>query len=130
MRVLAEQWYEGLQRGELLIQACTACKKASMYPRTRCPFCHESALEWTPSSGRGQLFSFTVQRAGAPTGYEDEVPYALGVVRLDEDVQVLGRLLPGESGSWDAFSVDCAVELCEPAVVVADRPPAPWFRRA
>ena len=130
MRPLAQEYYAGLERGELLIQHCAQCGRENMYPRVRCPYCYSDALEWKPSSGRGRLYRFTVQRAGAPTGFEDELPYALGVVRLDEDVQVLGRLSPNGGDSWDDYAVDATVELCEPKVRKQGRPPAPWFRLA
>jgi uncharacterized OB-fold protein len=128
VRALAQEYYAALQRGELLIQTCAECGKDSMYPRVRCPFCSTDALRWKRSSGQGRLYSFTVQRAGAPTGFEDELPYALGVVRLDEDVQVLGRLTPNGGGTWEDYAVDARVELCEPLLAKPDRPPAPWFR--
>ena len=128
MRQLALDYYEGLRRGELLIQTCAECGKDSMYPRERCPFCHAAALAWKRSSGRGQLYSFTVQRAGAPIGFEDELPYALGVIRLDEGVQVLARLRPDAEGTWGDYRVDAEVELCDALVTRDDRAPAPWFR--
>jgi hypothetical protein len=130
MRALAEQFYAGLSRGQLLIQTCTGCGKDSMYPRERCPFCYASSLQWKPATGSGRLYSFTVQRAGAPTGFEDELPYALGIVRLDEGPQVLARLRPDEDGTWDDYDVDVPVVLCEPPSLKPDRPPAPWFTRA
>lgn len=127
---LAQTYYAALNRGELLVQRCGACATHSMYPRTWCPSCHEQALDWVVSTGRGRLYSFTVQRAGAPDGFEDELPYGLGVVRLTEEVQVLGRLQPDASGGFDAYRTDATVELCAPGPISegADRPPAPWFR--
>lgn len=128
MRQLAEEFYAGLQRGELLIQGCRDCGRDNMYPRVRCPFCYSASLEWRHASGRGSLYSYTIQRAVAPTGFEDEVPYGLGIVRLDEDVQVLGRLAPDVGGGWDGYTVDAQVELCPPLVTREGRPPSPWFQ--
>lgn len=127
MRRLAEDYYAGLDRGELLIQNCRSCTRDNMYPRVRCPFCASDALGWKVSGGEGILYSFTVQRTGAPAGFIDEVPYGLGVVKLDEGVQVLGRLLPDEQGTWDSYGLDSRVRLCAPGVTKSDRPPSPWF---
>lgn len=131
MNPLSETFYEGLNRGELLIQTCDACGADSMYPRSRCPFCYEPALNWKSASGHGSLYSYTVLRAGPPKGFEDELPYAVGVVRLDEGVQVLGRLAPDESGTWDSYACDVPVQFCAPPTQKQGlRSPTAWFRLA
>ena len=53
--------------------------------------------------------SFTILRAGAPEGFESELPYALAVVRLDEEVQLLSRLVPDADGGWASYSCDARV---------------------
>ena len=91
---LTDEYYAALDRGELVIQQCGGCRTAIMYPKYVCPACGGTDLGWTPSTGRGVLHSFTIQRIGAPTGFEADLPYTLGVVKLDEGVQLLARLRP------------------------------------
>ena len=45
-----------------------------------------------PLSGAGTIASFTVIRV-APQGRGGEVPYAVAVVRLEEGVSLLGRIV-------------------------------------
>ena len=45
-----------------------------------------------PLAGKGAITSFTVIRV-APRGRGDEAPYAVAVVRLDEGVSLLGRIV-------------------------------------
>ena len=76
------------------------------------------------------LHSFTVLRAGAPEGFESELPYALGVIKLDEGVQLLARLTPEIDGDWRGYRCDDRVEFNPaPADRVALRPCA-WFARS
>ncbi|MFE2938121.1 Zn-ribbon domain-containing OB-fold protein [Streptomyces sp. NPDC059255] len=127
MAAITEPYYEGLVRGELMLQHCKGCDRAIMYPRHLCPFCHAGDLDWVVSHGRGVLHSFTVQRLGEPTGFAEDTPYALGVVKLSEGVQLLGRLWPGADGGWDAYTCDAPVEFRPAAAHEARRRPVAWF---
>lgn len=123
---MVQEWRDGLDRGELLIQVCESCDRPNMYPRYACPHCQSEKLGFTASSGRGRLHSFTVVRAVPPMGFEDDLPYALGVVKLEEGVQMLGRLAPGEDGDWSAYACDMEVEFVAAPEDPAGRPVA-WF---
>ena len=111
MNSIVSQFRDGLVDGKLLLQACGSCGKVNMYPRHACPHCQSDDLGWREAAGEGQLMSFTVLRAGAPEGFGDELPYALGVFRLDEDVQLLGRLVPDADGEWSSYSCDSRVRF-------------------
>ncbi|MGW5110646.1 Zn-ribbon domain-containing OB-fold protein [Nocardia sp. NPDC004123] len=108
---LTEQYYAALERGELVIQQCGDCAAPIMYPKYLCPVCGSTDLGWTPAAGGGTLHSFTIQRIGAPTGFEADLPYTLGVVKLDEGVQLLARLRPGADGEWDHYRCDMRVRF-------------------
>jgi uncharacterized protein len=128
--LIRDQFREGLARGELLIQKCDNCGRLNMYPRHACPFCQSLSLGWQKSAGKGILHSFTVLRAGAPEGFEPDLPYALGVIKLEEGVQLLARLIPERDAEWQNFACDDAVEFrAQSPESVAQRPCA-WFARA
>jgi len=69
-----------------------------------------------------------VVRAVPPKGFENDLPYALGVVRLEEGVQLLARLLPDRFGDWRLYDCDSVVEFAPPSVEEIDRRPVAWFR--
>jgi uncharacterized OB-fold protein len=127
---LVDTFRQGLARGELLVQSCVTCGKAIMYPRHRCPFCQSDDLEWRTSAGEGVLHSYTVVRAVPPKGFEDDVPYALGVVKLDEGAQLLVRLRPSGNASWDGYACDARVRFEAASPDEIQRRPAPWFALA
>lgn len=103
---IVQGFRDGLAAGDLLVQKCNVCQQLNMYPRHACPQCQSDDLGWQKAAGTGQLMSVTVLRAGGPEGFEQEIPYALGIVRLDEGVQLLGRLVADADGEWSSYACD------------------------
>ena len=128
-RIVAE-FRDGLARGDLLIQKCDECSRLNMYPRYACPHCQSLSLGWHQSAGRGVFHSFTVLRAGAPEGFEGDLPYAVGVVKLDEGVQLLARLTPDSDGDWHSYRCDDRVEFTPAPASTAVARPCAWFARS
>lgn len=126
-RDVVTPYYEALEKGELLIQQCQDCQTLAMYPRHRCIHCQSANLGWATAAGTGTLHSWTIQRLGAPSGFEQDLPYALGVVRLTEGVQLLARLVPDADGGWDSYACDAAVRFHPHPVTAPVRGPAAWF---
>ena len=133
MNQLAEAYDAGLSDGKLLIQYCDDCGQPTMYPKWRCPACYSSSLSFKAAAGTGTLYSLTVQYFTAPTAFADQQPYALGIVKLDEGVQLLARLVPEEDGGWSGYRMDGRVEFCPvPPSPPTDQGPAAgrpcaWF---
>ncbi len=82
-------------RGVLLLRRCRDCG-IFMSPtggigtplRPRCTRCFSGELEWTPSGGRGTLYSFALMHQVYDPAFADEVPYNIAVVELDEGVRM------------------------------------------
>jgi uncharacterized OB-fold protein len=128
MNDLVEEFRAGLARGELLIQSCGSCNTRIMYPRYRCPACQSDELSYVGSGGVGTLHSYTIIRAVPPRGFEDDLPYALGVVKLDEGVQLLARLHPSaDTGGWDGYACDQRVQFAPVSADEVARRPVAWF---
>ncbi len=118
-----------LASGELHIQNCGDCGKPNMWPRYACPHCQSENLGWVKSAGKGLLHSFCVLRQGAPEGFEDDLPYAIGVVKLNEGVQLLVRLEANGEDDWSAYQCDDQVEFVAVAASEIERRPCATFRR-
>lgn len=130
MSTIVQHFHDGLAAGKLNIQRCNACGKLMLYPRYRCIDCHSDDLGWVEASGKGKLHSFTVVRAIPPTGFEDELPYGLGIVKLEEGVQLMGRLVPdAKTGDWSTYACDVEVRFCEQPAGVGKNRPVAWFQR-
>jgi uncharacterized OB-fold protein len=94
----AEEFWAGTVRGELRIQRCTACGLHQHYPRSVCSHCgvgalDDGTLEWITASGEGTVHSFTVIRQNGIPPFNDDVPFVVALVELDEPgARILARM--------------------------------------
>lgn len=86
-------YWDACKRGELLFQRCRGCGEAVFHPRSHCPYCLSDDLDWAASSGRGAIYSFTVQHVPLrPTG-EAYAPRLLGIAALDEGFHMFAEFV-------------------------------------
>jgi uncharacterized OB-fold protein len=107
------EYFAGAARGELVIPRCDECARLVWYPEPRCPACGGESFTWTPVSGRGHLFSWTVVRRPFLPAFEEMVPFITALVSLEEDPAV--RIV--------SYVIDC-----EPDALAAGRPVEAVFR--
>jgi uncharacterized OB-fold protein len=81
---ISQPFWEATRKHVLSIQRCEACKDYVFYPRSLCPHCGSAELVWTQVSGCGEVYSFTVARRPTMFAFQDEVPYVIAIVELDE----------------------------------------------
>ncbi|MFC1628929.1 Zn-ribbon domain-containing OB-fold protein [Gemmatimonadota bacterium] len=77
-----------LKDGRLMGSRCNSCGAFSFPPRADCEACMSGDFEFIELSGRSTLHTFT-KIVAAPTGFEDAVPYTVGVVDLEEGGRAL-----------------------------------------
>ena len=87
-----QPFWDAVAKQQLCIQRCTDCAAHVFYPRERCPHCGSSSLQWVPASGRARLETFAISFRPA-RGFEDECPYVIAVVELDEGVRMMTNLV-------------------------------------
>jgi uncharacterized OB-fold protein len=87
-----KHFFEEARAGRLTGIRCGKCGDLSIPPKQFCPGCQERNWTPVPLVGKGAVTSFTVIRV-APRGRGGEAPYAVAVVRLDEGVSLLGRIV-------------------------------------
>jgi hypothetical protein len=85
-------YWEGTRAHELRLQFCTECREHFFYPRIFCPRCLSDAVEWRAVSGRGTLLSYVLSARPAP-GFENELPYAIAIVKLDEGPHLMTNIV-------------------------------------
>jgi uncharacterized OB-fold protein len=92
-RVLTlKHFFEEAREGRLIGIRCGKCGELAIPPKEFCPSCQERNWTPVPLAGKGAITSFTVIRI-APRGRGGEAPYAVAVVKLDEGVSLLGRIV-------------------------------------
>jgi uncharacterized OB-fold protein len=77
-----------LKDGRLMASRCSKCGETSFPPRADCPACLAGEFEYKEVSGKATLHTYTRIDA-APTGFDDDVPYIVGVADLDEGGRAL-----------------------------------------
>jgi uncharacterized OB-fold protein len=78
-------------------------------PQRSCPRCLGDDLEWRAASGRGRLHTFLISHQPAP-GFEDETPYVVALVELDEGPRLMTNLV-GVAATPEALRVDMPLEV-------------------
>ncbi len=86
-----EKFVELLQADKLSGTVCKSCGAKFFPPRSDCSYCLSNEMDWFEITGPGELISFTTAMY-APAGFENDVPYTLGVAEFPEGVKVFGRL--------------------------------------
>ena len=95
-----------LKNGHLMGSICKKCGYESFPPRADCPQCLSGDFEYKEFSGKATLVTYTKIHA-APTGFEDDVPYTIGVVDLEES----GRLLAWFGDTISDDEIEIGMEL-------------------
>jgi len=77
-------YWEYCHKHELRMQRCTRCGYIRFPPGFVCPECHSLQAEWTRLSGMGKVYSFAVFRTAFHPSYQNDIPYAVAIIQLDE----------------------------------------------
>ncbi|MGB8645808.1 MAG: Zn-ribbon domain-containing OB-fold protein [Anaerolineae bacterium] len=104
---LARHWRLREQRYQLIGNRCARCGAKYFPPRQVCTECRATTFESFQFSGKGELYSYTTLRQ-APTGFENQAPYSVGMIKLDEGVMVEAQLTDVNS---DDLEVGMRVEM-------------------
>ena len=106
---ITQPFWEGAAGGKLLMQRCRDCHSWVWCPRPACVECGSERLEWTPLSGRGLVFAFTVIRevvGRALRGFAKDIPYVTAWIDLEEGPRFCSNI------------VQCPVEKVEIGMAV------------
>ncbi|MEV0616921.1 Zn-ribbon domain-containing OB-fold protein [Nonomuraea sp. NPDC050404] len=104
-----QPFWDGTAAGELRIQRCKTCERHYFYPRPSCPRCGGDQVEWVRASGRATLYSYVINHRPAP-GFEDEAPYAIAVVELEEGVRMMTNIV-GVPNTPENLPLDMALRV-------------------
>ena len=94
---IPRHWRLRKQRYGLVGEVCPHCDAKIFPPRDVCPECGQEAKTLYSFSGRGEVYSYTTVYE-PPAGYEENVPYTVALIKLEEGPMVTAQLtdLDGE----------------------------------
>ena len=106
-------FWEALDRGEFIGQACGACGGVQLPGGPVCQRCGHGDLTWLPLSGAGAIFTWVRYHRSYLPEFADLIPYDVAVIQLDEGARLYARL----SGAVDP-------RIGEPVRLVIERWPS------
>jgi uncharacterized OB-fold protein len=92
-----QPFWAAISEHRLELQRCDSCGRFRFIPSEICP-CGSAASTWTEVSGRGEVYTFTVVHRAPTPAYQQDAPYVIAHVTLDEGPRMISTL------------VDCAPE--------------------
>jgi uncharacterized OB-fold protein len=80
-----------LATGKIDGTVCKRCGTRFFPPRTDCSVCFSKDMDWFDMPQNGKLETFTTSYY-APTGFEEDTPYTMGVVNFGNGLKLFARL--------------------------------------
>jgi uncharacterized OB-fold protein len=104
-----KEFWDSLKQHSIRIQRCQDCRDFYFYPRPFCPNCYSSNVAWENVSGKGKLETYVINHRPAP-GFQDDAPYVIAVVTLDEGPRMMTNLVNVEPEP-EHLPVDLPLEI-------------------
>ena len=105
---IPRHWRLRKQRYGLMGEVCPHCEAKLFPPRDVCPECGKEAKTLFQFSGRGEVYSYTTIYE-PPAGFEEQAPYTVAIVKLEEGPLVTAQLTDLEGRN---------IEICAPVEMV------------
>jgi uncharacterized OB-fold protein len=88
-------FWDATAEGRLVAPRCDKCQALIWFPRPFCPACLSTDVTWVDLSGRGTVYSFTVNRRGAADlpEYRNVGVYVLAYVELEEGPRMMTNIV-------------------------------------
>jgi uncharacterized protein len=90
---LNRPYWEALKHRELRMQKCESCGRIWYPPSPLCPGCWSRKFIWEQLSGRGRINSWVVFHQAYFRSYQQDIPYNVVEVELDEGPRILANLI-------------------------------------
>lgn len=90
------------------MQKCNQCGHIRFPVSIVCPKCHSMEVEWTKLSGKGKIHSYIIYRQAFHPSYENDIPYAVAIIQLDEGPRMASNITGCE---MEDIKIDMPVEV-------------------
>ncbi len=90
-KLIFKDYNEALKQNKLLGLKCQSCGAITIPPKMVCRQCASSDMEIVELKGSGKIRTFTTVFV-ASEGREDEVPYTIVMVELEDGPWIMGNL--------------------------------------
>ena len=84
-------FYEALKKGILTTTKCLKCGNIHWPPRTLCPGCWSTDLEWIELPRTGEIDCYATQVVGLPPGFDPPIVFA--IIKLGSGVKIFSKIV-------------------------------------
>jgi uncharacterized protein len=88
---LSEPFWAAVREHRLELQRCTVCGRWEWTPQVVCSHCLTDTLAWTPVSGLGTVYTYSV--VNRPQSDAFGTPYVVSMVELDEGPRLMANVV-------------------------------------
>jgi len=75
-------FWQASARNALVVQRCVDCDDVRFPPLPICPRCWSEHQEWEATDPSGTVYSYVVYHRALAAAFADEIPYAIGRVKV------------------------------------------------
>ena len=90
-------YWQSLREHNIKLQKCGNCNSFRFPPFSTCYNCGTEGGEWTPISGKGKVYTWTVVHHPLDPRLKAEVPFIIAIIELEEGPRITGRLVNCDS---------------------------------
>jgi uncharacterized OB-fold protein len=90
---LDQPFWDATSAHTLHLQRCDRCQSFRFIPSEVCSQCHSEEFTWSPVSGLGSVYTYTVVHRAPTPAYQRDVPYSIVHVALVEGPRMIGNLV-------------------------------------
>ena len=114
---LTQPYWDAASKHQLVMQRCDNCGHLPFPPRAHCPSCGSADLLWSPVSGKGTVYSYTVAHRPPHPVFADLCPLAIAIVALEEGPTMMTNIINCDPGD---LQVGMAVQVAFEAIDDSD----------
>jgi uncharacterized OB-fold protein len=89
----SDAFWAACAEGRFTLQLCNSCQTAQHYPRSLCTSCGSHDLEMVEASGRGEVFSFTINHRAPRQAFAENGNYVIALVDLEEGPRMMMNVI-------------------------------------
>jgi enoyl-CoA hydratase/carnithine racemase/uncharacterized OB-fold protein len=122
-----KEFWKATKQGKLLVQHCSDCNCNIFFPKKVCPECWSKKLTWIESTGKANVYTYTVMMDMVEPKFMADLPYVIAMVDLDEGIRMTTRIVNCKPEDvfigmhlqvvFQDVSADCALPMFQPADV-------------
>jgi len=106
---LNREYFEGCAAGELRVRHCPKCDAVFRFSYTWCPECWSPEIDYRVASGKATVTHFSVVHRAPYEAFDEEVPYVVALVDLEEGVRMMCNVI---GCAPDSVHIGMKVKVC------------------